>query len=257
MKIAVVIRQLPDLIEALEIAPSGTALDLDDASFIVNEYDDHALEQAVLLKEQQGGSVTVVALDFGDVDSTLYAAAAKGADRIIKIPYEDSQPPTPQQAAHLFAEVIKTLEADLVLAGVQSYDELEGNFSPLLALALNLPYVGLIQGVEAGDDGSIVRAYKEFPGAARARMMVRLPALLGILTASQPLRYVPISRIRAAMKKAQFEEPQAEMPSLESTIQLNRLYPPEVGERAEIIEGTAEEIAAKIAEILHQKGILK
>jgi electron transfer flavoprotein beta subunit len=257
MKIVVVVRQLPDLIEPLEIASSGAALELDGARFIVNEYDDHALEQALLLKEKLGGTVTVVALDFGDVDTTLYAAAAKGVERIIKIPYEDPQPPAPKQAARLFAQVIKPLEADLVLAGVQSYDELEGHFSPLLALALNFPYLGLIRGVEAGDDGSTVRAYKEFPGAAKARMTVRLPALLGILTASQPPRYVPISRIRAVMKTAKFDEYPAEIPSLEPFIQLRKLYPPEVSERAQIIEGTTEEIAAKIAEILEEKGILK
>ncbi len=85
MNIVVVIRQVPDLIEPLEISDSGTAIDLGAASFIVNESDDHALEQALLLKEAGGGTVTVVALDFGDVDNTLYAATAKGADRIVKI----------------------------------------------------------------------------------------------------------------------------------------------------------------------------
>ena len=63
---------------------------------MVNESDDLALEQAMLMKEAGGGTVTVVALDFGDVDNTLYAAAAKGADRIVKIPYDQEPPPPPQ-----------------------------------------------------------------------------------------------------------------------------------------------------------------
>ena len=91
MNIVVVVRQVPDLIESLEIDASGTALDWDAASFIVNECDDHALEQALLLKEAGGGTVTVVALDLGDVDNTLYTAAAKGADRILKIPLDDGR----------------------------------------------------------------------------------------------------------------------------------------------------------------------
>ena len=62
------------------------------ATFIVNESDDHALEQALLLKEAAGGSVTVVALDFGDVDNTLFTAAAKGADRIMKITLAEEVP---------------------------------------------------------------------------------------------------------------------------------------------------------------------
>jgi len=57
MKIAVVLRQVPDLIEQLEIAGSGTALDWDEARFLVNETDDHALEQALLLKESGEASI--------------------------------------------------------------------------------------------------------------------------------------------------------------------------------------------------------
>ena len=98
MKIAVVVRQVPDLIEPLEVAGSGTALDLTSATFVVNESDDHALEQALLLKEAGGGSVVVVALNFGDVDNTLYAAAAKGADRVIKVALDGDTPPAPRAA---------------------------------------------------------------------------------------------------------------------------------------------------------------
>ncbi len=139
MKIAVVVRQVPDLIEPVEIADSEKAVDLDGATFRANEADDLALEQAILIKEKLGGSaVTVVALDFGDIDNTLYAAAAKGADRIIKIPYDQGQPPTPKQAAAMYAEAIRGLGADLVLVGSYAHDELEGTLAPLLALTAGI-----------------------------------------------------------------------------------------------------------------------
>ena len=96
MKIAVVVRQVPDLIEPVEIADSEKAVDLDGATFRANEPDELAMDQAVLIKEKLAGSaVTVVALDFGDVDNTLYTAAAKGADRIVKIPYDATAGPHP------------------------------------------------------------------------------------------------------------------------------------------------------------------
>ena len=199
MNIAVVVRQVPDLIEALDIDPSGAALDWDAVSFIVNECDDHALEQALLLKEAGGGSVTVIALDWGDVDNTLYTAAAKGADKIIKIPIDEDVPPSPRTAAAMFASVIQTLEVDLVLVGVQAHDELDGVLAPTLATALNQPYVGVVRGVAAGAEPAKIQACKEYPGAVLARMEVELPAVLGILGADQPPRYVPVSRIRGAM----------------------------------------------------------
>ena len=204
MKIAVVVRQVPDLIEPLEIDSSGAALDLSSASFIVNESDDHALEQAILLKEAGGGTVSVVALDFGDVDNTLYAAAAKGADRFVKLSLE-GDPPLPRAAAALYAAGVKSLNPDLVLVGVQAHDELDGGLSPFLAVALGLPYVGVIRGVKAGSEPGTVAVCKEFPGAIMAQMNVKLPVVLGVVGAEQPPRYVPVAKIREAMKSAQIE----------------------------------------------------
>ena len=193
MNIAVVVRQVPDLIEPLEIDSSGAALDLGSASFIVNESDDHALEQAILLKEAGGATVSVVALDFGDVDNTLYTAAAKGADRIVKLTLDGEAPPSPRAAAALFAAALKPLSPDLVLIGVQAHDELDGGLSPFLAAALGLPYVGVIRGVQAGPEPGTVTVCKEFPGAVMARLKVKLPAVLGIVGAEQPPRYVPVA----------------------------------------------------------------
>ena len=257
MNIAVIVRQVPDLIEPLEIAASGTALDLASASFIVNESDDHALEQAILLKEAGGANVTVVAMDFGDVDNTLYTAAAKGADRIVKIPLDNDVLPPPRAAAALYAEVVKLLQADLVLVGVQAHDELDGGLSPFLAAALGLPYVGVIRGVKRGLDPGTLSVCKEFPGAVMARLRVKLPAVLGILGAEQPPRYVPVSRIRAVMKSTQFEEQAVAAKAREPRIAVGRLYPPVSGTRAEMISGSESEVAASIAEILVQKGLVK
>lgn len=256
MNIAVVIRQVPDLIEPLEADAAGTALDLGSASFLVNESDDHALEQAILLKEAGGGTVTVVALDCGDVDNTLYAAAAKGADRIVKIALE-GDPPSAQNAAVMLAEAVKPLGADLVLVGVQAHNELEGVLAPLLAAGLGLPYVGVIRGVKAGAEPGTISACKEFPGAVMARLTVKLPAVLGILGADQPPRYVPVSRIRAAMKSTKFEEQAAAAADVEPLVTVRRLAPPAPAARAEMLTGSEAEVAARIAAILAEKGLVK
>ncbi len=256
MNITVVLRQVPDLIEPLEIAASATELDLSAASFVLNESDDHALEQALLLKEAGGGAVTVVALDFGDVDNTLFTAAAKGADRIIKITADSDGPAPLRAAAAMYAQAIKPLQAELVLVGVQAHDELAGVLPPLLAQALGLPYVGVIRGVKAAGPGAAT-VWKEFPGAVMARMNVKLPALLGILGAEQPPRYVPVSRIRAAMKSTQFEEQSATAPGDESALAVRKLYPPASGAHAEMLSGSETEVAARIAAILAEKGVVK
>ncbi|MCS7306506.1 MAG: hypothetical protein NZ602_15525 [Thermoguttaceae bacterium] len=257
MKIAVVIRQVPDLIEPLEVDSTGKALDLSSAAFVLNESDDHALEQALLLKEKHGGSVTVLGIDFGDVDSSLYAAAAKGADQIIKLLWGDpNRTPPPQQAAPMYAEVLRPLGPDLVLVGVQAHDELDGVLPAELAVCLGWPYVGVVRGVQAANGKSLL-VCKEFPGAVMAQFEVRLPAVLGILGAEQPPRYVPVSRIRAAMKTASIAEQQVAVPPEAVRVEVARLYPPAPTERAEMLTGSPEEVASRIAALLEEKGLLR
>ncbi len=197
-----------------------------------------------------------MALDFGDVDNTLYTGAAKGADRIVKLSLE-GDPPSPRAAAALYAAAVKSLRPDLVLVGVQAHDELDGGLAPFLAAALGLPYVGVVRGVQPGMEAGTVTICKEFPGAVMARMNVKLPAVLGIVGAEQPPRYVPVAKIRAAMKATQFEEQEAAAPAATPPLSICRLEPPASGSHAEMLSGSEDEVAARIAEILAEKGLLK
>ena len=85
MNILVLLKMVPDVVEELEVAAGGTSLNGEYLRMIVSESDDHALEEALLLKERYGGKVTVLALDAPEVDDALFNALAKGADRVLKI----------------------------------------------------------------------------------------------------------------------------------------------------------------------------
>ncbi|MDR9452078.1 MAG: electron transfer flavoprotein subunit beta/FixA family protein, partial [Acidimicrobiia bacterium] len=79
MNIVVPVKLVPDLVEDLEIDDAGTGLDTSWLRLILNEVDEHALEQALLLKESSGGTVSVISLDGAGVDDMLFASSAKGA----------------------------------------------------------------------------------------------------------------------------------------------------------------------------------
>ena len=89
MELVVPIRMEPDPVEELDPHPDGDDIDRAWIEFVVNEYDDHAIEEAILIKEalDEDVTVTVVGLDtgHGDLEQTLHMAAAKGADRLQKI----------------------------------------------------------------------------------------------------------------------------------------------------------------------------
>ena len=85
MNIVVIEKLVPDLVEELEISESGKSLDMEWLRLIINEFDDHALEQALLIKESSDAQITVISPELEGVDDILFTAIAKGADRVIKL----------------------------------------------------------------------------------------------------------------------------------------------------------------------------
>jgi electron transfer flavoprotein beta subunit len=255
MNIAVPIKLVPDLVEELDIDDSGTALDTTWLRLIINEVDEHALEQALLLKEQHGGTVSVISIEGDGVDDVLYAAAAKGADQLIKLTgVEFEEAPNNHALARLYAPIAERLAPDLVLTGVGAHDDLDGSLGPLLAECLGMSYVGYISGLSALSGSCSIR--KEYPGGLVATMSVGLPAVLGIQAAESPPRYVAISRIRQAMKTAAIEEDSAPGVDPHGGPAVASMFKPETGERAVMISGGEEEIADRIVELLHEAGKL-
>ena len=254
MKIVVLIKLVPDLIEELTIDSSGVALDMDWVRLIINEFDDHSVEQAMLLKERYDAHVTIVAPDVEGADDVLFTELAKGADRAIKLlgDYEDAV--NGHALARVFTAVVQELRPDLVLTGVQSHDDLDGSVGPLLAGYLDMPYIGYISGVEVSNGKSIVR--KEYPGGLIAEMEVTLPAILGIQAAEEPPRYVAVSKVRQAMKTATLDEMESGELDLSGGPVVNRMFQAEAGERATMLEGDEDEVADKLVEIFKEIGVL-
>jgi electron transfer flavoprotein beta subunit len=253
MHIVVPVKFVPDLVEELEIDESGTALDTTWLRLMLSEFDDHAIEQAILLKEAGGGQVTVVAPDVEDADAVLFTAAAKGTDRQIKLT-GDFEEANNHALARAFASAMKELQPDLILTGVQAHNDLDGPVGPLLAEHLEIPYVGYVAGVTVTDGKCTVR--KEYPGGLIAEMEVTLPAVLGVQAAEQPPRYIAVSKTTQAMKIARIEEQAAPELDPSGGATVSRMFQPEVGERATMIEGDEDEVAAKLIEILKETGVL-
>jgi len=256
MHIVVAMRQLADLVEELEVNEDGTDIDRDFVKFVANEWDEAALEEALCLKESVGGTVTVVALDEPDVDQTLWGAAAKGADRLVKLVGHDPDAwiRSRERAARL-AAWIRSEQPDLVLTGVQAADDLDGQGAGILAALLGWPHAAVVVGVEPEGDRVVVT--QEIGGGATARSALTMPAVLGIQAARQAPRYAPISRIRQARESTPIEEVAQEAPEVGQMASVRRLYPPPAKAGAQMLEGTAAEVAEQIVEILRAKGLVR
>jgi len=250
MHIVVPIKLVPDLAEELDIDTSGTALDAEWLRFKASEFDDHALEEALQLKEEGGGTVTAIALDAEDVDKSLYAAAAKGADRLIKIMGGDST--SSHGAARAFADVIQGLDADLILTGVQAVDDRDGQNAVLVGRYLDIPHISVVTGVSAS--GGTAMVLKEYSGGVMGEFEVTLPAVLGIQSARETPRYAPVGKVRRAMRSSTIDEIEASG-SADAGSTVTRLFKPEKGQGAKMISGSAEAIADELITIMRNSGV--
>jgi electron transfer flavoprotein beta subunit len=249
MNSVVVLKMVPDVVEELEIAADGRGLDADLVRLIASESDEHALEQALLLKEREGGRVTVVALSAPDVDDVLFTALAKGADRAVRIDAEADPLDIRQRAAAVATWMREAREEpDLLLTGTQAIDDLRGLAVPWLAHLLGWPSVGIVTSVSRSGGGITVT--REFPWGVRGRFSLPLPAVVGIQAAEKPPRYVPVAKVRAVMKAHAVEAAPVEVPEAPSAVRIL-----EVAKRAQMLEGEPDAQAAQLVGILVTRGL--
>jgi electron transfer flavoprotein beta subunit len=254
VRIVVPIKQVPDLVEELELAPDGTDIDREYLKFVLNEFDDQALEQALLLKESAGGELVVVGFDEPEVDLALHTALAKGADRAVKLTGAGDGWISGHARAAALAAWLQGQEFDLVVTGVQAADDLDGQLAPLLAPLLGVPHVSVVIGVEVS--GGTARVTQDLSGGKTAVLEVKLPAVLGVQAAEQPPRYAPIGLVRQAMKERELEEAPVEAPAA-AGLTVRRLAAPEKTGRAEMLNGGADGVADRIVELIRERGLLK
>ncbi len=253
MHIVVPLKQVPDLVEELQIDESGKDLNREWLKYKLNEFDEHALEEALLLKDELGCQVTAIALEAEDIDKTLFTAAAKGADKLIKVMGNWGTSLSGHGAAKALASVIKGMQYDLIITGVQAADDRDGQIAVLLAHYLNLPHVSVVTGVRIAEGKAL--AQKEYSGGMMAEFEVDLPAVLGIQAARETPRYAPVSRVRQAMKQTSIEEIPARDFVMSAGSSVRRMFKPVTGHGAQMLAGSTEEIIDNLLNVIRERGI--
>jgi electron transfer flavoprotein beta subunit len=254
MNVAVAIRLMPKAGDELEVDASGTDIDRELVDMVIAEFDDQALEEAVLIKEATGATVTAVALQAEGAEQALRVAYARGADRVVLVDAGEVDAYDSRTVALAFAEAFRALAPDLVLIGVQTPSDVFGQTAPALAVALGWPQANVVVGVTVAD--GTARVTQEYAGGRLAVLGLQLPAVVGVQSASSPPRYVSMGRLRQAMTEATTETLAVSVDAPDSGSRLVALARPEVQGGATMLEGDAEEVAAQIVAVLRERGAL-
>ena len=198
MQIYVCVKHVPDTAANIKIVGEN-GFDDGGYKFIVNPYDEYALEQAVQLVEKNGGEVIVVTVGIAAAAGTLRAAMAMGAHRGILVTVDSQFLDSRTTALALKAAIEMDGQADLVFTGKGAVDT-EGFQTPYrLAAAMNLPVVNEINRMELRD--GTVTVGREIGGGAREVVEVGLPCVLGATKGLNDPRYPKFPDIMKAKKK--------------------------------------------------------
>ena len=255
MKIAVAIKCVAQLDDEFELTDDGS-VDLDGFDWDLNEWDSFSLEAAIQLRDAAGDG-EVIAVTVGDEEETeegMLSALAKGADRGIRI-WDDSLAGADALAvARVLAAAIAAEEPDLILCGVQSSDAVNSATGIALAAHLGLPHVAVVRGLEV--DGNAVIAERELEGGAD-RDPPRRPAGAAHdpdrdqrAALRQPAGDQAGARQAAVCALARGHRPGRSRRRAARGSHRRRLARPEQGAKAEMLGGSAEEIAAEIVALV-------
>jgi electron transfer flavoprotein beta subunit len=197
MNIYVLLKRTFDTEEKISI--NGGQIQEDGAEFIINPYDEYAVEEAIQIRDEKGGEVTVVSVGSDEAEKQLRTALAMGADKAVLINTEDDLKEGDQfTTAKILVEYLKDKEVDLILAGNVAIDGGSGQVGPRVAEGLGIPYVTTITNIDI--DGSNVSITRDVEGDSEM-IETSLPLLVTCQQGLNEPRYPSLPGIMKAKKK--------------------------------------------------------
>jgi electron transfer flavoprotein beta subunit len=265
MNIVVCVKQVPDTSDPdteVHIDSSGKGVDESKFSFVINDADNYAVEEAILLKEKHGGEVTVVNVGPEAANQVVRMALAKGGDQAIRLDDEKFAFSDIAATARLLQSAMGDLEFDIVMTGCIATDDGYSAVGVTLAQMLGLPHAAMVKSVELIGDNRL-KVGRELEGGIMEMLEIETPCVLTIQTGGNEPRYASFKGIRAASKK-EIKVMDLEATGLTedqvgeagSTTIMTGYSTPVVGELAEILEGDPGETSAKLGTILKEKGLV-
>lgn len=253
MNIYVLVKRTFDTEE--KIAVSNGKIAEDGAEFIINPYDEYAIEEAIQVRDANEGEVTVITIGDEEAEKQLRTALAMGADKAVLINTEDDLDEMDEfTAAKIIAEYLKDKEADLILAGNVAIDGGSGQVGPRVAELLGINYVTTITNLEI--DGTSVKIVRDVEGDSE-NIETSLPLLV---TAQQGLnepRYPSLPGIMKAKKKPleelELDDLDLDEDDVAAKTETIEVYLPAQKAAGRVLEGDVADQVKELVTLLHSE----
>jgi electron transfer flavoprotein beta subunit len=244
MKLAVCINHVPDTAAKITIAADGKNLDKTGITFVLNPYDEFAIEECLRLKEKNGGEVIAISLGGDAHKETLRKALAMGVDKAVLL--KDDSPRDSFSVARALADYLKEISPDVIFFGKQSVDSDDAAVGTMVAEMLGLPSVSVAVKLEITNGTAI--AEREIEGG-KEKVQATLPAVFTAQKGLNEPRYPSLKGIMAAKSKPIEEKvPAVAQPKVE-VVALRK--PP--SKNAGKIVGTDSSAVTELVRLLHEE----
>ncbi|MBW2557267.1 MAG: electron transfer flavoprotein subunit beta/FixA family protein [Deltaproteobacteria bacterium] len=243
MNIVACVKQVPDTEALIKLKADGSGIEEGGIKWVMNPYDEYGVEEALKLKEANGGDVTVVSLGPARTMETIRTALAMGADKGVHITIDDADA---YNTAAALAAAIKEINPDVIFCGQRAIDDDSGQVGSVLAELLGMPQITIVTGFEVADGK--VKAIKPIEGA---QLVIESP-MPCVVTAQKGLnepRYASLPGIMKAKKKpVDVKDAAALGIDVAPKAKIARMTPPSERAPGKIIAG--DDPAAKAADLV-------
>jgi electron transfer flavoprotein beta subunit len=257
MNIIVCIKQVPSTETKIRVNTATGFVDTSEFEWVVNPYDEYAMETALRFREKAGtGAITVIALGPERVKTALRTCLAMGADAAVQLTDPAFEGVDALAVGRLLAAAVKREPFDVVLCGKQAVDDDQAAVPPAIAHFLGIPHASVVADVTADASARSVVAHREIEGATEV-VNAPLPCLITIQKGAYEPRYPTLKGMMAAKKKGIPVLGAAEL-GIDPSLLTRRIeyvedrLPP--GRKpGRVLEGTPEEVVPELVRLLHEE----
>ncbi len=254
MKIVVCVKYVPDTATKIKVAANGTDVDLADVTFVVNPYDEFAVEEALKIKEKLGGEVIVIGAGSEAATTGLRTCLAMGADSAILVGDAALDKADSYVIGSVLAQVCRTLNPDLILFGKHAIGVDNGQVPAVVAERLNLPQACVVTKLDVQD--KTFRAERDIEGASEI-IEGTLPAVLTAQKGLNVPRYASLKGIMAAKKKQIAVQTLASLglpeDDLKPRVSVEQITMPPSRPPGKILKGEVAEAVPQLVKLLHEE----
>lgn len=251
-RILVTVKHAAKLGDDHQFTDDGRDIRPEFLDYTLNEWDDNALEEAILTVERAGkGEVVAVCVGPEDADASLLKALAKGATRAIRVWHDELAGADPLAIARILAGIAVREQPDLVFTGTQSSDQGHGATGTALARILGLPHAAVVIALE-WDGAQALKITREVEGGTRHSFTMASPAVVAVQTGINVPRYATMRMVKQAKQKPLIVIDAPGTRDGSGGFAVRRMYKPQF-EKAQMLSGSAADMAKFIMNVIRDK----